>query len=210
MTATSLRRRVIAALVRQAHRPRGLAGHLNGLLFAYRPSNRRRNRWVVDLLDVRPTDRVLEIGFGPGVAVAALARRAGHVHGVDHSAVMVRQARRRNAAAVRAGRVELVHASAAALPHFAEPLDAVMAVNTVGTWPDPVRQLTAVRRLVRPGGRIALASQPRCPGATAATTERAGRELRAQLVAAGFTDPRVETLPLTPPVACVLAVNPRR
>jgi ubiquinone/menaquinone biosynthesis C-methylase UbiE len=205
---TSLKQRVIAALVRQAHRPRGFVGQLNGLLFAYRPSNRRRNRWVVDLLDVRPADRVLEIGFGPGVAVAALARRAGHVYGVDHSAVMVRQAGRRNAAAVRAGRVELVHASVAELPRFAEPLDAVMAVNTVGMWPDPIRQLTAVRRLLRPGGRIALASQPRCPGATAATTERAGRELRDQLVAAGFTDPQLETLPLSPPVACVLARNP--
>lgn len=210
MGSTSVRQRLITVLVRQAHQPRGLLGRLEGLLFAYRPSNRQRNRWVVELLDVRPTDRVLEVGFGPGVAIGWLARRAtrGRVYGIDHSEVMVRQASRRNAAAIRAGRVELIRASVVALPAFDEPLDAILAVNTVGMWPDPVRRLTELRGLLRPGGRIALVSQPRCPGATAETTERAGRELTDQLGEAGFTDARGETLALDPPVACVLAANP--
>lgn len=58
---------------------------------AHRRSNRRRNAWVVSLLDVQPADHVLEIGFGPGMAIAE-ARRigpAGHVYGVDHSQVML-------------------------------------------------------------------------------------------------------------------------
>src|SRR5215467_5944699 len=56
---------------------------------------------------------VLEVGFGPGIAIRALSRRATHglVCGIDHSAVMVRHATRRNAAAVRAGRVDLRLAS---------------------------------------------------------------------------------------------------
>jgi hypothetical protein len=40
---------------------------------AHRPSNAQRNRWVVSLLDVQPTDRVLEIGFGPGIAIQELS-----------------------------------------------------------------------------------------------------------------------------------------
>jgi trans-aconitate methyltransferase len=42
----------------------------------------------------QPADRVLEIGFGPGIAIAELADRAtrGHVYGIDHSQVMVQQA----------------------------------------------------------------------------------------------------------------------
>lgn len=178
---------------------------------ALRGSNRQRNRWVVSLLDVQPTDRVLEIGFGPGIAVAELARRAdrGRVYGIDHSAVMVRQASRRNAAAVRAGRVRLTRASVDDLPGFdGEPLDVIVAVNTVGFWPRPVDQLARLRGLLRHGGRIALASQPRCPGATADTTVRAGEELRDLLLRAGFSEPRTETLALTPPVACVIATNP--
>jgi ubiquinone/menaquinone biosynthesis C-methylase UbiE len=56
-------------------------------MFAHRPSNRQRNVWAVSLLDVQPTDRVLEVGFGPGVAIAEFAARAtrGHVFGIDHS-----------------------------------------------------------------------------------------------------------------------------
>src|ERR1700742_4462116 len=90
-------------LVRQAGNPHGLVGHAEGWLFAYRPSNRRRNRWAVDLLDVQAGDRGLEIGFGPGRATAGLARRSGHVYGVERSGVMLRQASRRNAAAIRSG-----------------------------------------------------------------------------------------------------------
>jgi ubiquinone/menaquinone biosynthesis C-methylase UbiE len=180
-----------------------------GWVMAHRGSNRQRNLWVVSLLDVQPTDRVLEIGFGPGVAIAELARYAtrGHTYGIDHSEVMVGQASKRNAAAVRARRVELLHTSVDRLPRFDEPLDAILAVNSVGFWPNPTDQLGKLRDLLRPGGRIALASQPRCAGATADTTAQAGRELHELLARAGFTELRIETLDLDPPVACVLANN---
>jgi SAM-dependent methyltransferase len=209
-TGAGLRQQVVRTLVGQAGHPRGVAGRLIGRLFAHRPSNRQRNRWAVALLDVQPADRVLEIGFGPGVAIAELAGRAtrGHVHGVDHSEVMVRQAARRNAAAVRAGRVHLTCASVDRLPGFDEPLDAVLAVNTVGFWPDPVSRLQELRHLLRPAGRIALVSQPRSPGADRDTTTRAAGELRDLLARAGFVGIRVETLDLDPPVACVLATRP--
>lgn len=208
---TSLKQRVIRYLVGQAHQPRGIVGRATGWMFALRPSNRQRNVWAVSLLEVRPTDRVLEIGFGPGIAIAEFAGRAtrGHVFGIDHSRAMVRQAARRNAAAVRARRVHLRQASVEHLPSFGDPLDAVLAVNSVGFWPDPVERLRELHRLLRPEGRIALVSQPRCPGATRDTTVRAAHELQDLLTQAGFTHLRVETLDLDPPVACVLASTPR-
>jgi hypothetical protein len=61
-------------VIGQGHQPRGAAGSVTGWVFAHRPSNRQRNRWTVSLLGVRPADRVLEVGFGPGVAVAELVR----------------------------------------------------------------------------------------------------------------------------------------
>jgi ubiquinone/menaquinone biosynthesis C-methylase UbiE len=178
---------------------------------AHRTSNRQRNIWVVSLLDVQPADRVLEVGFGPGLAIAELAHRAtqGHVYGIDHSGVMLRHASRRNAAAMRAGRVGLVHASVDRLPSFDGPLDAILAVNSVGFWADPAERLHDLRCLLRPGGRIALATQPRCPGATRDTTARAAQQLQDLLTQVGFTQIRVETLELDPPVACVIATNPR-
>ena len=175
-----------------------------------RPSNRKRNIWAVSLLDVQPSDRILEIGFGPGLAVRACARRAtrGLVVGVDHSEAMRSQAARRNAAAIRAGRVSLMVASVEDLPAFDRPFDRILAVNNMGMWPEPALRLKELMPLLRGGGLIAVVSQPRCPGATAGTTVAAATEIVGLLEAAGFVAIRVETLDLEPPVACVIGTAP--
>jgi SAM-dependent methyltransferase len=205
----AVKRAVIVAIVGQFGHPRGTAGRVAGWVMARRPSNRQRNRWVVSLLDVQPTDRVLEVGFGPGLAIAELARRVGdqgHVDGIDHSEVMLRQATRRNAAAIAAGRVSLAQAPVdQPPPTLRGPFDAILAVNSLGFWPTATERLKELRRRLRPGGRIAIASQPRYPGATASTSRR---RIEALLRDAGYTTTRTETLDLDPPVVCVLAANP--
>src|SRR5262249_5730893 len=106
---------------------------------AHSRSNRQRNGWVVSLLEVQPTEKVLEIGFGPGLAIAELSRRVGdcgRVYGIDHSDVMLRQATRRNAAAIVAGRVTLARASVDQLPPaLGGRFDAILAVNFLGLRP---------------------------------------------------------------------------
>jgi SAM-dependent methyltransferase len=194
-------------VIGQAHHPRGSAGRVTAWEMAHRPSNRQRSRWAVSLLGIQPADQVLELGFGPGVAIAELARAgAGHVYGADHSGVMLRQASKRNAAAIRAGRVTLIRASADQLPPALDgPFDAILAVNSLGFWPAPGQRLAELRRRLAPGGRLAIASQPRWAGATADTSGRAAREIEALLSDAGFTHLSTHTLPLNPPAVCVLA-----
>ena len=68
--------------------PRGVLGRLGGLILAR--TNRRHAAWVAGLLDVRPDDRVLDVGCGPGVAIQILAGRAQYVAGIDPSAEMLR------------------------------------------------------------------------------------------------------------------------
>jgi ubiquinone/menaquinone biosynthesis C-methylase UbiE len=207
----AVKRPLIAAIVGQFGHPQGPAGSVAGWVMAHRPSNRQRNSWVVSLLDVQPTDRVLEIGFGPGLAIAELSRRvgdSGHVDGIDHSEVMLRLATRRNASAIAARRVTLGRASVDQLPpSLGGPFDAILTVNSLGFWRAPTERLEELRRRLRPGGRIAVAAQPRCPGAAASTSRNAAREIEALLQDAGYTKTRTETLDLNPPVVCVLAVN---
>ena len=197
-------------VIGQAHHPRGAAGRVAAWEMAHRPSNRQRSEWAVSLLGVQPASRVLEIGFGPGLAIAELARAgAGHVYGIDHSGVMLRQASKRNAAAIRAGRVTLIRASVDQIPPALDgPFDAILAVNSLGFWPAPAERLAELRRRLAPGGRIAVVSQPRCPGATADTSRSAGRKIGHLLRDAGFTCLSTQTLPLRPPAACVLAISP--
>jgi SAM-dependent methyltransferase len=201
---------VLHAVVRQFGRPTGAGGRVAGWIMAHRSSNVRRNEWAVELPDLAPDAHVLEIGFGPGVAIAALARAVpkGRVYGVDHSPVMLRHARRRNAAAVRSGLVHLEVAPVELVPPFDAPLDAILAVNTVGFWPEPVERLTELRVRLRSRGRIAVVAQPRCPGATEATTRAAARETTAQLERAGYVGMQVDTLELRPAAVCVIAIAP--
>src|SRR5215207_1394070 len=178
-------------------------------MMALRSSNRRRNAWAVSLLEVERDDRVLEIGFGPGVAIGELSRIAvdGYVCGIDHSEVMVWQAARRNAEDVRLGRVDLRLGCAECLPAFEAPFDKALAVNAMPFWDRPAERLAELRRVLRTGGGIAIAYQPRGPGATDEAAATSGREIATALRDAGFRDIALETLRLRPAVVCVLGVN---
>jgi ubiquinone/menaquinone biosynthesis C-methylase UbiE len=198
------------AIVQQFGKPSGLLGLLVGLIMRVRPSNRFRSVRTLELLNIRPEDRVLEVGFGPGLAVARAAERAtaGKVVGIDHSPLMLRQARRRNAKAIHAGRVELLLGSADALPRFEERFDKILAVNVYMFWDDPASVLTSLRSLMKPGGVIALTLQPRRRGATVDDTQANAKRMAAALEAAGFGEVRTEILEMTPvAAACVLGRN---
>lgn len=71
----------------------------------------------------------------------------------------------------------------------------------------PVARLEALRRLLRRGGLIAVADQPRGPGASDETAAATGREIEAALTRAGFSEVRLETLALKPAVVCALGVK---
>ena len=114
------------------------------------------------------------------------------------------------AAGIRSGRVDLPVSSAEDLPYFGEPLDKILAVNSMGFWPEPHERLKDLRARLKPGGLIAIASQPRCPGANPQTSQRAAQTIEAALTKAGFSQTRLKTLALEPPVVCVLGVNDER
>jgi ubiquinone/menaquinone biosynthesis C-methylase UbiE len=179
-------------LIRTFGRPSGVLGRLGGVILAR--TNRRYAAWVVDLLGVRQPDHVLEIGFGPGVAIQMLAAGAAYVAGVDPSAEMLRQATRRNAAAISDGRVELRRCSADDMPFVDGNFDKALAINSMQLWPDKLAGLREVSRVLRHDGQIAMAF-------TAYSGQQ--REGVTELIAeAGFSDCRVVE---TEQAFCVLA-----
>ena len=199
-----------AFLRNQFGRPTGLWGHVAGRIMAGRPSNLDRIRWTISLLGIQPRDRVLEIGFGPGIAVELASKLAtqGFIAGVDHSEVMVRQAGKRNATAVRNGKVALLHGSVSDLPAFQEPFDKIFTINSVHFWNDPINRFRDLRQLLKPGGLIAVTIQPRSRGATDESANRVGEELAADLERAGFSRTRLEMHQAKPvAVACALGVR---
>lgn len=185
--------------LRQFGNPTGALGSLAGLVMAYRASNRRRSIWTVDQLELRPIDEVLEIGFGPGIALRHAATIAKHVAGVDTSEVMRRQALRRN----KTANVELVTGTVDDLSDaWAGRFTKALAVNVFMFWPDPVDVLRRLSHFLAPNAVLALTQQPRGGNATG------DAELGEALRAAGYVDLRTRRLELVPPAVCVLARKP--
>ena len=165
--------------------------------------------WVFSLLDLKPTDRVLEIGFGAGTDVARASQAAAFVAGIDHSEVMVKMASGRNVQAIKQGRVELQLGSAAKLPYPESHFDRVLAIDSAQFWKDSVKTLTEVGRVLKPGGWVVLAVQPRGKNATEETTRQAGIGLSKSLASAGFEDIHMEMHQMPPvPTVCVLGRRP--
>src|ERR1700730_6727827 len=176
-------------------RPQGVLGRLGGIIMA----NADCGIWVSDLLEVGPNDSVLEVGFGPGMVIQRLSKlaAAGHVAGIDQSREMVEQARARNATAIQSGRVDLRHGSVVGLPFDDNSIDKALAINSMQVWPDAVAGLREIRRVMKPGGGIALGFTP--------YSGQPNKGLTETLIAAGFTKVHVVE---TDKGFCALATKP--
>ncbi len=176
------------AIDSQFEHPRGLLGRLIGYILAV--ENRERIDWAINLLKVEPTDHILEIGFGPGISIQRLARLtpSGFVAGVDHSAEMVRQASKRNARDIRGGRVELKQSSVDHLPYPNSQFDKALTINSLHIWADTQASLREVRRVLEPGGRLAVVEQPPSKVAEDTVIRQRGDELQTILSRAGFRE----------------------
>jgi SAM-dependent methyltransferase len=136
--------------------PQGIKGYIAGKRMA--EQHRPENLWTAGLLDTQPTDHVLEIGFGPGLALEYLAPQlaSGRLMGIDSSSMMVWMASWRNRNAIRSGHVSLQRAHAASLPFGDASFDKIYSIHSLYFWPDPVLVVGEMIRILKPGGMICL------------------------------------------------------
>jgi demethylmenaquinone methyltransferase/2-methoxy-6-polyprenyl-1,4-benzoquinol methylase len=111
----------------------------------------RWRRFLVSRVEAGPGDTVLDVATGTGAVALELVRQHGcDVVGVDQSAGMLAEARRR-----ANGRVRLVEGSADALPFADGEFDALTFTYLMRYVDDPAATLRELARVVRPGGTIA-------------------------------------------------------
>jgi demethylmenaquinone methyltransferase/2-methoxy-6-polyprenyl-1,4-benzoquinol methylase len=117
----------------------------------------RWRRFLVSCVDAGPTDTVLDVATGTAAVALELVRQKDcRVVGVDQSADMLAEARRRVARFAAAKQVRLVEGSADALPFEDVEFDALTFTYLLRYVPDPLATLTGLARLVKPGGTIAM------------------------------------------------------
>jgi len=191
---------LVEKVIAQFARPTGFWGNIAGFIMTNRPSNLERNEWAISLLNLQPSDRVLEIGFGPGVAIQKMSEIVTHgvIWGIDHSDVMFRQASKRNQRAISAGRVRLALTSVSQLPAFDGPFDKILDVNGFQFWDNQIEVLRRLREQLRAAGIIALVHQPRNLGATEEDATEAGERFAHDLEMAGFQEIKVERKRMKP------------
>src|SRR5690242_11743915 len=102
---------------------------------------------LIDLLGPRAGERVLDLGCGTGDLTAQLALRGASVVGLDASAEMLEEARRKYPA------LELRQGDGQALD-FEGELDAVFSNATLHWMPDADAVSRGVARGLKPGGRF--------------------------------------------------------
>ena len=172
---------------------------------------------LVDLAEVMPGERILDLACGTGVVTRVAAERVGpvgQVVGLDLSPAMLAVAR--SLPLTGGAAVAWVKASALALPLPGAAFDVVLCQHGLQQFPDRPGALAEMRRVLVPGGRLAaavwsriddnpgmaalVAALERHVGPAAADNRRVpfalgdAAELTGLLVAAGFSGVRVQTL----------------
>lgn len=147
------------ALLRQCGRPRGWIGRLT--LWSMNRRHSRVTEWGLSHLAIRKDDTILDVGCGGGATIERVAGLAsqGKIYGVDYSEESVAAARRKNQKLMEQRRAEILPASVSKLPFPDDLFDLVTAVETHYYWPDLPADLQEIRRVLKPGGTLALIAE---------------------------------------------------
>lgn len=127
----------------------------------HNPLRRRYMRPVLDRVGIRPGERVLELGPGPGAFTVDAARRAGpqgRIIAVDIQPEMIARVEERVREAGLSN-VETHVAGAYELPLESESVDCAFVVTVLPEIPDQNRALAELWRVLKPGGLLSITEE---------------------------------------------------
>jgi SAM-dependent methyltransferase len=143
-------------MARQFRRPSGLLGYLSAGFM--RKSNREYYSGVVDLLEIRDNDNILEVGFGEALAIQLIVDKNPfcHIDGIDFSRFMFRKAAKNVKSAIRRKRVRLFYGNLIDHDFGGNAYSKIFAINVIYFWKTLNEPLSRLYSLLRPGGRLVL------------------------------------------------------
>jgi ubiquinone/menaquinone biosynthesis C-methylase UbiE len=184
-------------IAKQLRQPSGLFSHF-GIRFMNR-TNLNLNKLTVQLLDVQPSDRILEIGFGGGGAIQCMidSIQDGLIAGLDISDAALARCHKTFKKSVSQNKLELKKGYSTNIPYQNDFFNKVFAVNCIYFWSDPAVDLKEIYRVLKTGGTMILAIRPKEELSRHAFTKHgfslySDKQMQELLEQAGFTGIRIE------------------
>jgi SAM-dependent methyltransferase len=146
-------------LLNQVRKPTRWAGRL--FLWVMNMSHSSVTDWGLRHVLIEKGFTILDVGCGGGRTIQKLAAIAseGMVYGIDYAEGSVAASRGKNAQLIKAGRVEIRQASVSQLPFTDDKFDIVTAVETQYYWPDLVKDMREILRVLKPGGTLIIIAE---------------------------------------------------
>lgn len=143
-------------------------------------------REAIAFINLGQKDRVIEIGFGPGIGLETLAKTVsqGNVVGVDPSELMHGLASKRNLNRINIGKTSLFKGTVDDLPFEEDYFNGAIAMDNMHFWNEPLKGLKELKRVLLSGSKLVCSFTPYSGG-----SKRGWKELFAK---AGYIDYLIE------------------
>lgn len=142
---------------RQARKPSGLFGRFY-MSQVFDKGNIELNDHLYEILSVKESDHILEIGSGTGKLVRKITNQltTGLIEGVDFSKSMINISMKKNKKPISDGKVKFHFGEFEKLPFNPDSFDKVFSVNTVYFWRNPDVTIKKIKKILKRDGKLVL------------------------------------------------------
>lgn len=143
---------MLSKIGQQFKRPSGFWGNIVASLMAKGNSN--AYKILINDLQIQPGNKILEIGYGPGAGINAIAKQYAscEIHGIDFSELMYKKATKRNKTFAATGRVNLMFGDFIDAQIPANNFDKIFCLNVVYFWDNLQQPFEKINSLLGSNG----------------------------------------------------------
>lgn len=134
-------------IANQFSKPTGIGGIISTLIMNI--MNKKQYQSVIDNLNIKNGDKVLDIGFGNGQLLNKISKRQqGEYYGLEYSKDMLVRAKE------KFEELNLEEGSILESPYTENMFDGIYTVNTIYFWGNPIKGLVEIKRILKRKGRF--------------------------------------------------------
>ena len=131
--------------------------------------------WALELTCMPASENVLDIGCGGGLTLKRLSAEFPNskLVGLDYSEVAVKKTSELNSEDIASGKMRIIRASIEEMPFEDESFDFITSFETFYFWPDRLKNILEVKRVMKKGAVFILASEAYAHEGLSANTRQA-------------------------------------